>query len=103
MVFDLDPDEDMDLKQVRQGAKDLKNLLDKLNLVSYLKTSGGKGYHVVLPFRPTVDWDTFNNFAKRVAQALKSAYPDLYTDNLRKANRKGRILTGRGTAKARPA
>jgi bifunctional non-homologous end joining protein LigD len=92
MVFDLDPDEDMDLKQVRQGAKDLKNLLDKLNLVSYLKTSGGKGYHVVLPFRPTVDWDTFNDFAKRVAQALKSAFPDLYTDNIRKANRKGRIF-----------
>lgn len=92
MVFDLDPDEDMDIEQVRQGAKDLKNLLDKLNLVSYLKTSGGKGYHVVLPFRPTVDWDTFNDFAKRVAQALKSAYPDKYTDNIRKANRKGRIF-----------
>lgn len=92
MVFDLDPDENMELEQVRQGVKDLKSLLDKLNLVSFLKTSGGKGYHIVVPFRPTVDWDTFNDFAKRVAQALKTKWPDKYTDNIRKVNRKGRIF-----------
>ena len=92
MVFDLDPDEGMDLAQVRQGVKDLKSLLDSLPLISYLKTSGGKGYHVVVPFRPTVNWETFHDFAKSVAKAMNSRYPDRYTDNIRKAKRKGRIF-----------
>jgi bifunctional non-homologous end joining protein LigD len=107
MVFDLDPDENMDLEQVRQGVRDLKKLLDELNLVSFLKTSGGKGYHVVVPFKPTVDWDTFSDFSKRVAQALKSRYPDRYTDNIRKVNRKGKIFidwarNGRGATSIAP-
>ncbi|HEY8443396.1 MAG TPA: DNA ligase D [Clostridia bacterium] len=107
MVFDLDPDEGMDIDQIRQGVRDLKNLLDQLNLVSFLKTSGGKGYHVVVPFKPAVDWDTFGDFAKRVAQALKTKYPDKYTDNIRKVNRKGRIYidwarNGRGATSIAP-
>jgi bifunctional non-homologous end joining protein LigD len=54
MVFDLDPDEGMELNRVRQGVSDLKSILSELSLLSYLKTSGGKGYHVVLPFEPSV-------------------------------------------------
>ncbi|HEY8423407.1 MAG TPA: DNA ligase D [Clostridia bacterium] len=107
MVFDLDPDEELGLEQVRQGVKDLKNLLDQLNLVSFLKTSGGKGYHVVVPFKPSVDWDTFGDFAKRVANALKTKWPEKYTDNIRKANRKGRIYidwvrNGKGATSVAP-
>ena len=49
MVFDLDPDEGMELDKVRQGARDIKTILAELSLNSYLKTSGGKGYHVVVP------------------------------------------------------
>ena len=48
MVFDLDPDKKLDIKKVREGVKDLKKILDELNLKSYLKTSGGKGYHIVV-------------------------------------------------------
>jgi bifunctional non-homologous end joining protein LigD len=63
MVFDLDPDEGMDLSVVRRGVTDLKNILTELSLVSFLKTSGGKGYHVVVPFRPAASWDAFHDFA----------------------------------------
>ncbi len=107
MVFDFDPDEKLDLKQLRQGVKDLKKILDKLNLKSFLKTSGGKGYHVVVPFLPKVDWDSFYNFAKTVATLLEEKYPEKYTTNIRKANRKNKIFidwvrNGRGATSVAP-
>ena len=49
MVFDLDPDENLPIKKLREGVKLLKQVLDNLNLKSYLKTSGGKGYHILVP------------------------------------------------------
>lgn len=107
MVFDLDPDEGMDLKRVRQGVKDLKSLLDELKLTSYLKTSGGKGYHIVIPFEPYDSWDTFYEFAKRVALVMENRWPDRYTSNSRKAKRAGKIFidwirNGRGATSVAP-
>lgn len=107
MVFDLDPDEEMDLDRVRQGVKDIRTILTELSLNSYLKTSGGKGYHVVVPLKPTVNWDVFNDFAKGVAQVMEQKWPDKYTSNMRKANRKGRIFidwvrNGRGATSVAP-
>ncbi|WP_313165100.1 DNA ligase D [Sedimentibacter sp.] len=92
MVFDLDPDEGMDLAKVRQGAEDIKGILDELSLNSYLKTSGGKGYHVVLPLKPAASWDVFRDFAKRVAEVMEQKWPDRYTSNIRKAQRKDKIF-----------
>jgi len=92
MVFDLDPDEGMDMEDVRQGARDLKSILDELNLNSYLKTSGGKGYHVVVPFEPSMDWAAFRDFAKGVVQIMEQKWPERYTSNVRKASRQGRIF-----------
>ncbi len=92
MVFDLDPDEGMDLSQVRQGVEDIKNILDELSLNSYLKTSGGKGYHVVVPLKPDADWEKFRDFAKRVAEVMEQKWPDRYTSNIRKAQRKDKIF-----------
>ncbi len=92
MVFDLDPDEKMELKQVRQGVKDLKIILDELNLTSYLKTSGGKGYHIVVPFKPTSNWDNFSEFAKNVAILMEDRWPDRYTSNIRKNKRDKKIF-----------
>lgn len=107
MVFDFDPDEKLDLKQLRQGVKDLKKILDALKLKSFLKTSGGKGYHIVVPFSPKADWDTFYDFAKTVATLLEEKYPDKYTTNIRKANRKNKIFidwvrNGRGATSVAP-
>lgn len=107
MVFDLDPDEGMELSRVRQGVRDVKNILDELSLNSYLKTSGGKGYHVVVPLKPVVNWDTFHDFARRVAEVMEQKWPDRYTSNVRKANRKGKIFidwirNGRGATSIAP-
>ncbi len=107
MVFDLDPDEGMDLQTVRQGVRDIKSILDELSLISYLKTSGGKGYHVVVPLEPSVSWDAFHDFAKRVAQVMEQKWPDRYTSNVRKANRTNKIFidwirNGRGATSIAP-
>ncbi len=92
MVFDLDPDEGMDLDKVRQGVIDIRSILDELNLKSYLKISGGKGYHVVIPLKPTAGWDKFHDFARQVAEVMENKWPERYTSNVRKAKRKGKIF-----------
>lgn len=107
MVFDLDPDEGMDIGKVRQGVLDVKSILDELSLRSYLKTSGGKGYHVVVPFMPAVGWDSFYDFAKQVALVLEQKWPDRYTSNVRKSKRSGKIFidwmrNGRGATSVAP-
>lgn len=107
MVFDLDPDEGMELSRVRQGVLDIKSILAELSLKSYLKTSGGKGYHVVVPLKPTVTWEVFHDFAKRVAEVMEQKWPDRYTSNVRKAKRKDKIFidwirNGRGATSIAP-
>ena len=107
MVFDLDPDVGMDLGQVRQGVKDVKSTIDQLSLTSYLKTSGGKGYHVVVPFQPSADWERFHDFAKHIAEVMEQKWPDRYTSNIRKEKRKNRIFidwirNGRGATSIAP-
>jgi bifunctional non-homologous end joining protein LigD len=92
MVFDLDPGEGLDLRNVRQGVRDMKLVLDEISLVSFLKTSGGKGYHVVVPLEPSVGWDAFHHFARMMAEAMEQRWPDRYTSNVRKVNRTGRIF-----------
>ncbi len=92
MVFDLDPEEGLELGRVREGVRDLKGILDELSLVSFLKTSGGKGYHIVIPLTPSVGWDAFSGFAKLVAEVMERRHPDRYTSNMRKDQRKGRIF-----------
>jgi bifunctional non-homologous end joining protein LigD len=107
MVFDLDPDEGMDLAVVRQGVRDIRSILEQLSLKSYLKTSGGKGYHVVVPFTPAAGWDSFYGFARRVAEVMEQNWPDRYTSNVRKASRKNKIFidwirNGRGATSIAP-
>lgn len=92
MVFDLDPDEGMGLEQIRQGVRDLKSLLDDLSLTTFLKTSGGKGYHIVIPFIPSSDWTSFKEFAHNIAKLMESTWPGKYTSNSRKNKRRGRIF-----------
>ncbi|MDD4680916.1 MAG: DNA ligase D, partial [Clostridia bacterium] len=107
MVFDLDPDEGMDLSSVRQGARDVRSILSELSLNSYLKTSGGKGYHVVVPLIPSASWDAFYDFARRVAEVMENKWPDRYTSNVRKAKRKDKVFidwirNGRGATSIAP-
>ena len=107
MVFDLDPDKGLALEQVRQGVRDLKGILDDLGLKTFLKTSGGKGYHVVVPFEPAASWDAFHDFARRIAQVMAEQWPDRYTSNVRLAKRTGKVFidwmrNGRGATSIAP-
>lgn len=92
MVFDLDPDEGMDMDRVRQGVRDIRSLLQELSLDSFLKTSGGKGYHVVVPLKPSANWEKVHDFARSVAEVMEQKWPDRYTSNVRKGKRKDKIF-----------
>lgn len=107
MVFDLDPDEGMEIEKARQGVRDVKSILDELSLNSYLKTSGGKGYHIVIPLKPNVSWDVFHDFARSIAEVMEQKWPDFYTSNVRKEKRKNKIFidwirNGRGATSVAP-
>lgn len=92
LVFDLDPDEGMSLKKIREGVLDLKSILDELGLISFLKTSGGKGYHIVVPTKKLKTWKKAREFTKNVAKLMETKWPDKYTSNVRKETRKGKIF-----------
>jgi bifunctional non-homologous end joining protein LigD len=90
MVFDLDPASD-DLGVLRSAAAALRGLLDELGLASFLKSSGSRGLHVVVPLVPEADTDTVKVFSLGVAEALAARHPDDFTTEGRIANRHGRL------------
>jgi bifunctional non-homologous end joining protein LigD len=92
MVFDLDPDVGLGWDEVVRTAIDLRARLQVLGLESFVKTTGGKGLHVVAPIERRVEWDTFKAFTKRVAEVLEEEHPTRYTTNPLKAKRRGKIF-----------
>jgi bifunctional non-homologous end joining protein LigD len=107
IVFDLDPDEGLGIKDVRAATLDVKDRLDALGLPSFVKTSGGKGFHVVVPLKPKADWDKVKTFAHDFARAMEQADPGRYTSVMSKKKRTGRIFVdylrnGRGSTAVAP-
>lgn len=107
IIFDLDPDKGVPMERVREAALTVRERLDELGFESFLKTSGGKGFHVVLPLTPKADWDAVKGFARDFAKAMEQAEPKLYTATLSKKARKGRIFidylrNGRGSTAIAP-
>ncbi|MBB3348587.1 DNA ligase D [Sphingomonas sp. BK069] len=92
MVFDLDPDEDLDFAATKRAAEHLKEQLAELGLTSFPLLSGGKGVHVVVPLTPSAEWPAVRDFAERFARALAQAEPERFVANMSKAKRKGRIF-----------
>jgi bifunctional non-homologous end joining protein LigD len=90
MVFDLDPASD-DLGVLRSAAAALRGLLEELGVASFLKSSGSRGLHVVVPLVPEADTDAVKVFSIAVAEALAARYPDDFTTEGRIANRHGRL------------
>ena len=70
----------------------MKTLLENIGLCAFLKTTGGKGLHVVLPIEPTVPWEHAKGFTKAVAELLERTFPDRFTSKLLKVSRHGRIF-----------
>jgi bifunctional non-homologous end joining protein LigD len=77
---------------VREGATLVRHLLLELGLESWLKTSGGKGLHVVVPLTPRDDWDTVKGFAQAVVQHLAKVIPQRFVAKSGAANRVGKIF-----------
>lgn len=107
IVFDLDPDDGVAARKVRDAALEIRDRLKELGFDSFIKTSGGKGYHVSLPLKPKADWGTVKTFAHDFARAMAQAQPKLYTATLSKKARSGRIFidylrNGRGATAVAP-
>ena len=91
IVMDFDPDPELPFSKVKGAVKTLKTILDQLGLKSYLKTSGGKGLHVHVPFAPAYSWDEVKAFAETLARELESRDPSLFTTTASLAKRSGKI------------
>ena len=92
IVFDLDPGEGVSWKQIQEGTELTRALLDELGLVSFLKTSGGKGLHVVVPIAPKEGWDPAKALARAVVEHLATTLPERFVAKSGARNRVGRIF-----------
>jgi len=92
VIFDLDPGEGVQWQQVKEAALLMRGMLTELRLQSWLKTSGGKGLHVVVPIKPREGWDTVKGFSEAVVQHMASVIPQRFVAKSGAANRKGRIF-----------
>lgn len=92
IVFDLDPDQGLAFSKVIDAAILLRDELAKLDLVSFVKTTGGKGLHVVVPLVPKEGWDVVKGFAGAVATAMAKSAPRSFVATMSKAARKGKIF-----------
>jgi bifunctional non-homologous end joining protein LigD len=92
MVFDLDPGEGVGWAQVQEAAQLVHSFLDELGLKSFLKTSGGKGLHVVVPLTPRTEWKTVKAFSQAIVQHLTGVIPQRFVAKSGPANRVGRIF-----------
>ncbi|HEY5311624.1 MAG TPA: DNA ligase D [Pirellulales bacterium] len=92
LVFDLDPDPSVRWPRVVESAQQIRDFLRDLGLESFVKTTGGKGLHVVVPIRRKGDWDEVREFSRAAAQAISAGDPGRYTLNMSKAARGGKIF-----------
>ncbi len=94
-VFDLDPSRE-DPAQLRNAALAVRDLLEELGLPSWVKTSGSKGYHIVVPLDATAGFDDVSRFAHDVGRVLVARHPEHLTQEFSKAERGGRIYVDTG-------
>jgi bifunctional non-homologous end joining protein LigD len=92
LIFDLDPGEDVPWSIVIEAALEVRGRLEELGLRSFVKTSGGKGLHVVLPVEPSAGWDDAKKFTQTVAETMVKARPERYAASMAKTARRGRIF-----------
>ena len=92
LVFDLDPDPGVRWKNVVESARQIRDFLQELGLESFVKTTGGKGLHIVVPIDRRHQWDEAKSFCRLVADTIVAAAPEVYTANLAKAARTNKIF-----------
>jgi bifunctional non-homologous end joining protein LigD len=92
IVFDLDPAPEVPWKRVQTGARELREVLEGLGLDSWIKTTGGKGIHVVVPIARRSTWDDVSAFARALAYHMEAEQPARYLAKASKAARKGKVF-----------
>jgi len=92
IIMDLDPGDNVPWTRVIEAARDVKQRLEDVGLAAFVKTSGGKGLHVVTPLKPSAGWDEVKAFAKDIADSMASDEPDKYVSTITKSKRTGKIL-----------
>ncbi len=92
LVFDLDPGPDVAWSEVRAAARLIRELLAVIDIECFLRTSGGKGLHVVVPLQPAVPWDIAKPFAHAFAESMARLHPDRFVASSTKSRRIGRIF-----------
>jgi bifunctional non-homologous end joining protein LigD len=107
LIFDLDPDPSVKFARLVEAAFEVRQFLEDLGLTSFVKTTGGKGLHVVVPVARRQEWDDVKDFCRLVAMAIVRAAPEHYTANMSKAARPGKIFVdylrnGRGASAILP-
>lgn len=107
ITMDIDPGEDVPWQEVIEAALELKRRLEDVGLAAFVKTSGGKGLHVVTPLKPQAGWAAVKAFAKAMAVDMSRSEPDRYLSVATKAKRRGRLFidylrNGRGNTAVAP-
>lgn len=107
IILDLDPGEGVEWDMVVSAAREVRERLKAAGLAAFVKTTGGKGIHVVSPLAPSGDWAAAKTFAKSIADAMAKDAPERYVATVSKAKRRGRILVdylrnGRGATAVAP-
>lgn len=92
LVFDLDPGDGVSWAQVKAGAREVRDRLLETGLQSFVRLSGGKGVHVVVPLQPKADWAQAKDFSEAFAQAMAEQAPQRYVATMSKAKRTGVIF-----------
>jgi bifunctional non-homologous end joining protein LigD len=93
LTLDLDPGADLPYPRIREAALTIRKLLEDLGLESWVKTTGGKGLHVVVPLaRPLPDWDTAKEFARGITLFMERLAPKMFTSKTGERNRKNKIF-----------
>jgi bifunctional non-homologous end joining protein LigD len=92
MTFDLDPGEGVTWPMIKEAAQLVHAFLGELGLPAFLKTSGGKGLHLVVPLKKHLDWDTVKEFSKQVVEHLARTIPQRFVAKSGGSNRVGKIF-----------
>ncbi|HEX3985771.1 MAG TPA: DNA ligase D [Acidobacteriaceae bacterium] len=92
LIIDLDPDEKLAWDRLVASAIEVRDLMKQLGLESFVKTTGGKGIHVVAPVAPDHEWPEFKEFAHNFVLMMERANPKLYLTKMTKSARTGRIF-----------
>ena len=92
LVLDLDPAPELDFSRVTSAARLLHDIFDRLDLQSFVKTTGGKGLHVCVPLLPKLSWDEMKGLTQSLADTLVRHAPREFLAVATKARRKGKIF-----------